>query len=120
MPQELPVPADPSILGNLEPDLVLPEQFFPEQQPHWSGELALLWTVFWDGIESFRKEVILGRERGEAFVETIAWIARTDDDSIFSFDRLCELFRLRPERVRRSLAAWREQHRAATAVGKAA
>jgi hypothetical protein len=120
MPQELPVPADPSILGSLEPDLVLPEQFFPEQRPQWSGELALLWTVFWDGIETFQKEVLLGREGGEAFQETVAWIERADDDSVFSFERLCDLFSLRPERVRRSLLAWDQRHRGEVATVKAA
>src|SRR5262249_7922745 len=74
MAQQLPEPVDPAAFASLEPDFVLPEQFFPEQQPNWSGELSLLWTVFSDGIETFRKEVLLGRERSEAFIETLEWI----------------------------------------------
>ena len=62
MAQHLPEPVDPAAFANLEPDFILPEQFFPEQQPNWSGELSLLWTVFSDGIETFRKEILLGRE----------------------------------------------------------
>ena len=46
MAQHLPEPVDPAAFANLEPDFILPEQFFPEQQPNWSGELSLLWTVF--------------------------------------------------------------------------
>ena len=111
MPQQLPAPVDPSLLGSLEPDLVVPEQFFPEPRPNWSAELSLLWTVFWDGLEIFQKEILLGRERSEAFLETIEWIDRTGDESILSFERLCELFGLEPTRVRRSLYSWREQHR---------
>ena len=52
MAQHLPEPVDPAAFANLEPDFILPEQFFPEQQPNWSGELSLLWTVFSDGIEA--------------------------------------------------------------------
>lgn len=103
---------DSAAFSSLEPDFIVPEQFFPEQQPQWSGEISLLWTTFSDGIETFRKEVSLGREHGEAFVETLAWIEAEGDDSIFSFDRLCELFRLNPTRVRRSLFGWREQQHA--------
>src|SRR5436853_1347357 len=94
---------DPASFASLEPDFVLPEQFFPEQAPNWSGELSLLWTVFSDGIETFRKEVLLGRERSEAFVETLAWMETTGDDSIFSFERLCELFKVNPTNARRTL-----------------
>ncbi len=116
MAQDLPEPADPPAYAKLEPDLVLPEQFFAEQQPYWSGELSLLWAVFSDGIETFRKEVQLGREGSEAFVEARQWIETVDEESIFSFDQLCELFRLTPVKVRRSLLSWRErQHRLATA-----
>jgi len=120
MAQHLPEPVDPAAFANLEPDLVLPEQFFPEQQPNWSGELSLLWTVFSDGIEIFRKEVILGREHSEAYVETVQWIEATGLESIFSFDRLCELFALNPVKVRRSLFVWRERQRGVMTTSRAA
>ena len=89
MAQHLPEPVDPAAFANLEPDFILPEQFFPEQQPNWSGELSLLWTVFSDGIETFRKEILLGREHGEVYLETLEWIQATGLEAIFSFDRLC-------------------------------
>jgi hypothetical protein len=113
-------PVDPAAFANLEPDLVLPEQFFAEQQPNWSGELSLLWTVFADGIETFRKEVALGREQGEIYIETLAWVEATGQESIFCFDRLCELFQLNPVKVRRSLLAWRDQQRSLAARSRAA
>jgi hypothetical protein len=120
MAQQLPEPVDPAAFASLEPDLVLPEQFFPEQQPNWSGELSLLWTVFSDGIETFRKEVLLGRERSEAFIETVEWIEVTGQESIFSFDRLCELFQLNPAKVRSSLFAWRDRQRSLATTPRAA
>jgi hypothetical protein len=120
MSQHLPEPVDPAAFANLEPDFILPEQFYPEQAPNWSGELSLLWTVFSDGIEIFRKEVTLGRERSEVFLETLDWIEATGSESIFSFDRLCELFQLNPAKVRRSLFDWRERQHVAPAAARAA
>jgi hypothetical protein len=120
MAQHLPEPMDPTAFASLEPDFILPEQFFSEQQPNWSGELSLLWAVFSDGIETFRKEVMLGREQSEAYVETMEWIEITGQESIFSFDRLCELFQLNPAKVRRSLFAWRDRQRSSATTSRAA
>ncbi|MBI2964102.1 MAG: hypothetical protein HYY35_10140 [Deltaproteobacteria bacterium] len=113
-------PVDPATYASLEPDFILPEQFFYEQQPRWSAEMSLLWAVFSDGIETFRKEVQLGRERGEAFTEALCWIETSDQESIFSFDRLCELFRLTPAKVRKSLLAWRARHHQLATAPRAA
>lgn len=110
MPQQLPTPMDPSLFAALESDLILPEQFFPQQEPAWSGELSLLWTVFIDGIETFRKEVLRGTETSEAFVETLDWVRETGSDSVFGFDSLCETFGLEPGWVRTALLAWRDRH----------
>jgi len=109
MARQLPDSIDPAAYGNLEPDFIVPEQFFAEPQPHWSGEFALLWTVFSDGIETYRREILLGRTQSEAFRETLAWIETTGQESIFSFERLCELFRCNPVKIRRSLREWRER-----------
>lgn len=110
MSQQLPTPMDPSLFASLESDLILPEQFFPQQEPAWSGELALLWTVFIDGIETYRKEVLRGTESSEAFVETLEWVSEPGSDSVFGFDSLCETFGLEPGWVRTALSAWRERH----------
>lgn len=120
MPQHLPTPVDPAIFSALEPDVMLPDQFFPEQQPNWTGELSLLWTVFIDGIETFRKEVSANNEHGEAFLETLDWIHLRDSESIFAFENLCETFGLNPSWVRRSILTWRERHHATSAASKAA
>ncbi len=120
MSQSLSDPVDSVGFSGLDPDFILPEQFFPDQQPNWSGEISLLWTVFSDGIETFRKEVNLGREHGEIFVETLAWVRTTGDESIFAFDRLCELFQLNPTRVRLSLLDWRDRQHAIAGAQRAA
>ena len=115
MSQQLPTPMDPSLFASLESDLILPEQFFPQQEPSWSGELSLLWTVFIDGIETFRKEVLRGTETSEAFVETMEWVNEAGSDSVFGFESLCETFGLEAGWVRTALAAWRERHHVADA-----
>ena len=115
MPQQLPTPMDPNLFAALESDLILPEQFFPEQEPAWSGELSLLWTVFVDGIETFRKEVLRGNESSEAFLETLDWVSEAGSDSVFGFDSLCDTFGLEPTWVRAALHTWRDrQHLAGT------
>jgi hypothetical protein len=120
MSHELPDAIDPSAYANLDPDFIVPEQFFAEQQPNWSGEFALLWTVFSDGIETFRREILLGREQSEVFLETLEWIDATGQESIFSFERLCELFRFNPVKVRKSLRDWRETQRSSVTTPRAA
>src|SRR5262245_15752660 len=113
MAYDLVPPTDPTSFAGLDPDFILPEQFFPEQQPSWSGEMILLWTVFSDGLEAFRKEVLLGTERSELYLETLDWIRTTGRDSIFCFENLCEVFHLDPGFVRRALFEWRDRVRAA-------
>lgn len=120
MAQHLPTPVDPAIFSFMEPDIILPEQFFPEQGPSWSGELSLMWTVFSDGIETFRKEVLHANEHSETFQETMEWVQLRGSDSIFGFEYLCETFGLNPCWVRRCLLAWRDKHRANGATSKAA
>ena len=116
MPQQLPTPMDPALFAALESDLILPEQFFPEQEPNWSGELTLLWTVFVDGVESFRKEVLRGTETSEVFVETMDWICEHGSDSVFSFESLCETFGLDGEWTRTALLTWRDRQHLAESI----
>ena len=115
MPQQLPTPVDPAIFANLEPETLLPEQFFADQQPNWSGELSLMWTVFTDGIEAYRKEVLAGNEGSELYLETIEWIQLRGSDSIFGFESLCETFGFNPDWVRAALVTWRSKQRVRTA-----
>lgn len=91
------------------PDLVLPEQFFPDRPgaSALSGERALMWAVLVDGIESFRRTAHSGLERDrEEYVETVDWLMATDWESVFSFGNLCEMFGFDPWSFRRALLAW--------------
>jgi hypothetical protein len=91
------------------PDLVLPDQFFPEHpgSSALSGERALMWAVLVDGIESFRRTAHSRFERDlEEYAETAEWLAATDWDSVFSFVNLCEIFGFDPAPLRRALCDW--------------
>jgi hypothetical protein len=120
MAHHLPSPVDPQLFAQLESDLIFPEQFFPAQEPRWSGERELLWTVFMDGVEIFRKEVLLGNEQSEAYLETVAWIDERDGDRLFSFDSLSEVFGYDPSWLRHALYLWRDRQREALARSRAA
>ena len=91
------------------PDLVLPEQFFPENPgtSALSGERALMWAVLVDGVECFRRTAHSGLVRDrEEYVETMEWLVATDWESVFSFCNLCETFGFNPVPLRRALLAW--------------
>lgn len=120
MAQSLPTPMNPVLFASLESDLILPEQYFPEPHPSWSGEMLLLWKVFADGIETFRKEVLAAKEGGEVFAETMEWICEEGDERVFSFESLCGTFSLDPVWVRSRLLAWRERHHDTTPMRRAA
>jgi hypothetical protein len=98
------------------PDFVIPEQFYgPDDNAlRLSGERALMWAVFADGIDAYRRNVrqLSRRERIE-FREAERWIVATNWEWAFSFVNLCEVFGFNPAAVRRALRAWRQGHMAA-------
>jgi hypothetical protein len=87
-------------------DAVFPEQFWNvrDDAPPVSGERALMWAVFADGIDCYRRNVQAGsaQQRVE-FAETECWILATDWDWPFSFVNLCEAFGFDPDGVRDAL-----------------
>ena len=91
------------------PDLVLPEQFFPEHpgSSALSGERSLMWAVLVDGIESFRRTAHSSFASDlEEYGETAEWLNATDWDSVFSFVNLCEIFGFDPVPLRGALHDW--------------
>lgn len=93
----------------LEANVVLPEQFFTSSGKSQStGERALMWAVFADGIESYRRHAFATTTAGKvAFLEAESWIFQNDWDWPFSFVNLCALFGFDPAGVRRALLRWR-------------
>ena len=91
-------------------DVVLPDQFYPDANGlrTASGERALMWAVFTDGIESYRRTANSPAKHDvEEFLETEAWLTATDWNSVFSFANLCEVFGFAPEPLRQALLGWK-------------
>ncbi|MBI1816241.1 MAG: hypothetical protein HYR72_14785 [Deltaproteobacteria bacterium] len=94
------------------PDHVLPEQFYGsnDNATRLSGERALMWAVFADGIDCYRRNVGQATRRELAdFREAERWIRANDWEWAFSFVNLCEVFGFQPAAVRRALSDWRIQ-----------
>jgi hypothetical protein len=92
------------------PDFVLPEQFYgsSEDTTRLSGERALMWAVFTDGVDAYRRNArqATRRERSD-FDEAERWIRTNDWGWVFSFVNLCETFGFDPAAVRMALRRWK-------------
>lgn len=105
--------------GLLEPDILLPSQFFAmlcKQAPRKTGECQLVLAVLEDAVHCFQK-YLLARNRRERrlFEEAQDWMTRrdtgaaADDRPTFSFEYVCEVLNLDPEYLRGGLNRWRKQ-----------
>lgn len=77
-----------------------------------SGEMALSWAVFTDGLEQYWQ---LARNpsvwHSASFQAEEEWVLADDRDYPLSFINLCEVFGLKVEEVRSLLLAWKHAHR---------
>ena len=100
--------AEPVIQELLGATAVLPEQFWTQGPGHPRGERALMWAVFADGIECYRRNARPTSLQQEIeFGEAERWVWSTDWDWPFSFVNLCEAFGFDPAGVRQALLSWR-------------
>src|SRR5215510_15180805 len=70
------------------PDMLLPSQFFSDRLlvGRASGELALRWAVFADGLNRYWKLAAdCSLHRSEEFLEEESWVLAEDGDWPFSF-----------------------------------
>jgi hypothetical protein len=94
----------------LSADAVFPEQFWGcrDGTIPLSGERALMWAVFADAIDCYRRYAHATSLRGRTeFKEVEGWVLGTDWDWPFSFVNLCEAFGFDPAGVRLGLRRWR-------------
>lgn len=99
----------------LEPDLVLPEQFFGalRRASTQSGERRLMAAVLEEGIETFRRYALTADPVGrELFDDARAWILARHDPSLFSFTTVCGLLEIDEGYLRSGLLRWLEHERA--------
>jgi hypothetical protein len=104
--------AERAVQELLSADAVLPEQFWGSEgnARSSSGEVSLMWAVFADGIDCYRRNAHASslRQRTE-FKEAEFWVLATDWDWPFSFVNLCEAFGFDPVAVRGALERWKHQ-----------
>jgi hypothetical protein len=76
-----------------------------------SGEMALRWAVFVDGLRRYCKLAAnLSARTYSQFEEEERWVLANDAGWPFSFTNLCETFGLNPQSVRSMLVAWKRAH----------
>lgn len=95
------------------PEMLLPAQFFSDRLlvGRASGEMALRWAVFSDGLSRYWKLASdCSFHNCEEFLEEENWVLADDTDWPFSFASLCETFGLHVASVRASLLAWKRAH----------
>jgi hypothetical protein len=98
----------------LEPDLMLPEQFFGALRRNSSqnGERRLMAAVLQEGIETFQKYAHARDPEGrELFDDARAWIVARHDQDLFSFTTVCAVLDIDAECVRGGLMRWLDRHR---------
>lgn len=93
----------------LEPDLMLPEQFFGalRRSSSQNGERRLVAAVLQEGIETFQRYAAARDPEGrELFLDARAWILARHDSELFSFTSVCGILDIDAECLRGGLLRW--------------
>jgi hypothetical protein len=103
-------------LALFEPDAVLPVQYFEtlRRTIPIEPEKLLMWAILEDAIESYQKHFFprRGKPNGK-LAELESWLFDRDNDSLFSFDNVCETLAIDPQYLRGGLLRWKERQLAA-------
>ena len=76
---------------------------------HLEPETRLMFAVLSDAINDYRKYAIDRSARGRRlFREVEAWIHDKNSNWLFSFENICDSFKLDPDFLRKGLRRWRE------------
>ena len=95
----------------LEPDVMLPEQFFAgPRRSEERGEHRLMAAILDDAVQTYcMPQVARARGGWRAEREAGEWIESTDRSWIFSFERICEALDLDAEYIRRGVRTWKQR-----------
>ena len=95
--------------GLLDPDVVLPAQFFRAlrgREAH-GGERRLIIAVLEDAIYCFQKNLFATDNRGRRlFRDAESWVMSPDRNLPFAFENICEFLSLDAEYIRQGLLHW--------------
>jgi hypothetical protein len=100
--------------SGLEPETILPSQFFDRVQIDASlqPEKRLMLAVLEDAVGTFQKYVTAPGRRGQRlFAESEEWFASEAMDWPFGFESICQALGLEPSYIRRGLWHWRDEQR---------
>jgi len=95
-----------------EPDVLITEQFVTARRRRsaLSSEKRLMLAVLENALDDYQKHVASADRVGRAlFAEAAAWIARTTNDDVFSFEHISETLEINPSYFRRGVAAWHKR-----------
>ncbi len=105
---------EPGTAGGLEPETILPSQFFDRVQIDASlqPEKRLMLAVLEDAVGTFQKYVTASTRRGQRlFAEAEEWFAAETMEWPFAFENICEALGLDAGFVRNGLWRWRDAQR---------
>jgi len=117
---ERPAPVRHSGGVDLEPEAVLPTQFFPRIQIDASlqPEKRLMLAVLEDAVGTFQKYVWSRERTGQKlFEDAEEWFTSEDHEWPYSFVNICHALELEPEYLRGGLGRWRDRQRAEQLAG---
>ena len=103
----------------LEPETILPSQFFDHVQIDASlqPEKRLMLAVLEDAVGTFQKYVTAsGRRAQRLFAEAEEWFASDDTEWPFAFQTVCQALDLEPSYLRLGLWRWRDAQRGTAAA----
>ena len=109
---------EPAAGPGLEPETILPSQFFDRFQIDASlqPEKRLMLAVLEDAVGSFQKYVTASTRRGQRlYGEAEEWFMAPATDWPFGFETICQALNLEPAYIRGGLARWRDAQRAEVA-----
>lgn len=98
----------------LEPEAVLPSQFFSRVQIDASlqPEKRLMLAVLEDAVGTFQKYVFAGERNGRRLFQDVEdWVASDDLEWPYSFVNICNGLGLEADYMRSGLRRWQEQQR---------
>ena len=71
---------------------------------HMSGEFRLMWAVFEDGLDCYLRYAIHpSPQMQERFREAKVWIDSHEEEWVFSFISICQVFQIDPNYLRNGL-----------------
>ncbi|MGE5219971.1 MAG: hypothetical protein ACM3SP_23460 [Chloroflexota bacterium] len=111
MTEEITFDTDGKSISLLQPDMVLPHQYFATvRTKRLEPEKKLMLAVLEDAVACFQSYVFQRTRRETTlFRETEDWVCVKDSDYLFSLENICAALNLDPGCVREGLLRWKKR-----------